>query len=112
MKIKLVNVYNGPLKEIHYGTCEICMGSYMGTEEHIVFEDENGYTLDILNGFWDWGDFYEYFDVENWAEFSQWLKDQDWDDDHQLTENFIASEVRPAWRDKVYEDYDLDNEED
>lgn len=57
--IKLVDVESVE-EEVTFGTCELCFSVMDYTFEYFIFEDsKTGERHSILNGEWDWGDFYE-----------------------------------------------------
>ena len=89
MKIKLKDVKYGEPYEETFGTCELCMYSSETQDEILVFESDSGETAEVSNYWWSWGDRFEYFDVENWAEFAQWLGSKEWD----ITDEYFSKRI-------------------
>lgn len=58
--IKLVDIESVEEEDVTFGTCELCFRVMDYTFEYFIFEDDKtGERHSILNGEWDWGDFYE-----------------------------------------------------
>lgn len=78
MKYKLVDVEHIHEDGVQFGTCELC--EWMGSLDYDVlkFEDENKEEYLIGTGEWDWGDFYEYIDIDNYILFAEFIQDRDY----------------------------------
>lgn len=101
MKIKLKDVKYGEPYEETFGTCEFCMSTSTTRDEILVFETDTGKTVEVSNHWWSWGDRFEYLDVDNWAEFAQWLNAREWDfSEEEFTEggDSIMSEISQEWQ--------------
>lgn len=101
MRIKLKDVKYGEPYEETFGTCELCMYSSETRDEILVFESDSGETTEISNYWWSWGDRFEYFDVENWAEFAQWLGSKEWDiTDEDFSKHFynVVESISYEWK--------------
>jgi len=100
VRIKLKDVkYSKPYEET-FGTCEFCMSTSTTRDEILVFETDSGETAEVSNHWWSWGDRFEYLDVDNWAEFSQWLGSKEWDFSKKEFVNDLAgamSEISQEW---------------
>ena len=81
MKYKLVDVRREIEEDVEFGTCDYCMS--VGTLEYAVaiVEDEEGNTHEFENGYWSWGEWYEfsYKEIENVIDFAFWLNQQELD---------------------------------
>lgn len=72
--------------EATFGTCDLCMGSGIHDEEHFVFETSEGNTIDMENGFWKWGDYFNLVYIDNTADFAHWLNSKKFDGEAPETE--------------------------
>ena len=79
MRYKLIDVKREIEEGAEFGTCELCMS--VGTLEYAVavVEDEEGNVQEFENGYWSWGDWYEYCyeEIENVIDFAHWFSKQD-----------------------------------
>ena len=73
MKYRLIDVKNNVEENVQFGTCDLCQ--YMGTHYYdiLVFEDENGNVYREENGFWSWGDYMTYWDIDNYVKFAHFI---------------------------------------
>lgn len=79
MKVKLVD-FKTNTYETTFGTCELCMGTGMATEESMKFEYDDGYTEWVDLYFWSWGDLMTIDEIDNTANFAHWLSKQELDE--------------------------------
>lgn len=78
MKYKLVDVIREVEEDVRFGTCDLCQR--MGTLYYdvLVFEDENGMKFKEENGAWDWGDYFEYWYIDNYVDFAIFIADREY----------------------------------
>lgn len=78
MKYKLVDVIREEEDNVMFGTCDLC--EHMGTLYYdvLVFEDENGVKFEEENGAWSWGDYFEYWDIDNYVDFAGFIADREY----------------------------------
>lgn len=88
MAVKLVRVESTVEEDVTFGTCELCMSTRDLYLEYLIFEDDNGETLEIETGYWDWGDYSTFYHFENIARFGQYIKDKYIPTLKELEENF------------------------
>ena len=80
--------------ETTFGTCDLCMGTGVHTEEHMIFETSEGKTIDMETGFWDWGDYFYILTVDNTADFAHWLSTQEFEGDAPQDESDLHDVIR------------------
>lgn len=86
--VKLVDLRSETTSDVTFGTCEICMRTGSLYQEWFVFEDGDGNTYEIETGGWDWGDYDYYYEVENLADFCQFILDKQIPDFKTLEDQF------------------------
>ena len=106
--IKLVDLRSETTFDVTFGTCELCMHTGTLNEEWFVFEDDKGNTCEIATGGWDWGDYYCYYEVENLADFCQFILDKKIPDFKTLEEQF--SDLYYEYTEKLYTGRDTEEE--
>ena len=76
MKYRLIDVIRKIEEDVQFGTCDLCQ--HMGTLYYdvLVFEDEDGNRFKEENGGWDWGDYFEYWDIDNYVDFAGFIADK------------------------------------
>lgn len=79
--------------ETTFGTCDLCMSTGMHTTEHFIFKTSEGKTIDMKNGFWDWGDYYTLIEVENSADFAHWLSQQEFEGEAPQSESELQRKM-------------------
>lgn len=79
--------------EATFGTCELCMGTGVHIEEHMIFETSEGKIIDMENGFWCWGDYFTLLDVDNTADFAYWLSTQEFEGDAPQDESDMQENI-------------------
>lgn len=77
MRVKLVD-FKSEVKEVEYGTCELCMSTGTEAFEEMLFEYDDGHSEWVELWDWDWGDIFT-INIENVPRFAQWLKGQELD---------------------------------
>jgi len=80
--------------ETTFGTCDLCMGTGVHTEEHMIFETSEGKTIDMETGFWNWGDYFYILTVDNTADFAHWLSTQEFEGDAPQDESDLHDVIR------------------
>lgn len=80
--------------ETTFGTCDLCMGTGVHTEEHMIFETSEGKTIDMETGFWNWGDYFYILTVDNTADFAHWLSTQEFEGDAPQDESDLQDAIR------------------
>lgn len=78
MKYQLIDVIRKVEEDVQFGTCDLC--EYMGTLHYdvLVFEDENGMKFKEENGAWSWGDWFEYWYIDNYVDFAGFIADREY----------------------------------
>src|SRR5699024_10865532 len=73
MAVKLVDYKHEVEHDVEFGTCELCMST--GDLEYgvFVFEDESGERIEITNGEWSWGDWFDDYHIENIPRFADFF---------------------------------------
>lgn len=83
LKVKLIDLKTVTVKDVQFGTCELCMHTEDLDETTWVFEDRaTGKTHRIDGQEWCWGMLLQVPPVENVADFAAWLKDRDASNEH------------------------------
>lgn len=80
--------------ETTFGTCDLCMGTGMHTEEIFVFELPGGKIIEMENGFWDWGDYFDLVSIQNTADFAHWLSGEEFEGDPPADEYEMQNIIR------------------
>ena len=79
MIYKLIDVGREFEEDVTFGTCDYCMS--VGTLEYAVavVQDENGVIYEFENGYWSWGNWFEYSyeEIENVVDFAAWFGEQE-----------------------------------
>lgn len=106
MKYKLIDVIRQTEENVAFGTCELCQ--YTGTLHYdlLVFQDENGNKYTEENGFWSWGDYTEYWWIDNYVCFADFITGRDY------PESEVDEYQRPCLKnviDQMYEEYSEEN---
>ena len=91
-KLKLTDFYSHSF-ETNFGTCDLCMSSGIHEEEHFVFETSKGVSIDMENGYWDWGVYYPILYIDNTADFAHWLNKQEFDGQAPETEEELQNVI-------------------
>ena len=73
MAVKLVDYKYEVEHDVEFGTCELCMGTGDLRYGVFVFEDELGERLEITNGEWSWGDWFDDYHIENIPRFADFF---------------------------------------
>lgn len=71
--VKLIDLRSTTNYNVQFGTCDICMRTGILEQEWLVFEDHNGNTFEIETGEWDWGDYNINYEIDNLAEFCEFI---------------------------------------
>ena len=100
--VKLVVLRSETTYDVQFGTCELCMSTGTLIEEWFVFEDGEGNIHEIATGGWDWGDYDVYYDVENVADFCQFILGKNIPDFETLEKDF--HKIYEEYTDKVYKE--------
>lgn len=79
MKLKLRDVKSETIKDMEFGTCELCGYTDDWDEITFIFEDETGKVREVPAYEWDRGDCFEASPVENVFDFADWVSKQDFD---------------------------------
>ena len=73
MAVKLVDYKYEVEHDVEFGTCELCMGTGDLRYGVFVFEDESGERIEITNGEWSWGDWFDDYHIENITRFADFF---------------------------------------
>ena len=73
MAVKLVDYKYEVEQDVEFGTCEICMSTDDLEYGVFVFEDDSGERLEITNGEWSWGAWFDDYHIENIPRFSDFF---------------------------------------
>lgn len=97
MKYKIID-YVSDIREVEFGTCEICFHTGYAEQGYLIIEDELGKKEDIPLYEWDWGYCYEIY-IDNVVDFSHWLSQRDEPPLEEIEDNF-------SWLSDLVSDYD------
>lgn len=75
--IKLVDIESYVQHGVQFGTCELCMRiGDLEVREYIFEDSKTGETRSFDGGYWDWGDYVQFFDTDmDITEVAQVIKD-------------------------------------
>ena len=73
MAVKLIDYKHEVKHDVEFGTCELCMSTGDLRYGVFVFEDELGERLEITNGEWSWGDWFDDYHIENIPRFADFF---------------------------------------
>lgn len=90
--LKLIDLKTNSYETI-FGTCDLCMGTGVHTEEHLIFETSEEKIIDMENGLWCWGDYFTLLDVDNTADFAHWLSTQEFEGDAPQDESDMQENI-------------------